>query len=386
VLTAFQVALCTVLLAGAGLLVRTFERLDHLDAGFDHDHIVTFTVNPELSGYKPEQVETINREWMARVRALPGVRSVALASIGVMRGSGIKMTLGVDGQRITPPDFMNTSLNSVSPEYFDTMGIRVIAGRAFTDQDASHKPPLVVVNEALARHVFPGQDPIGKLVGASSRDHIVKGSEEIVGVVSDAKYRSLREPVPPTRYSLATNLNRRFILHVRTANRPESIIGPVRDALRAIDPALPIIEMHTLAEEVSDSLWSERLVATLSSLLGGLAAMLTAIGLYGLLAYTVAQRTREIGIRMALGARLRDISGSIGGQALAMVAAGLTVGTAAAFASAPLIRSLLYEVPPHDILTLLLTATFILVVGTVATVIPVTRALRIDPAIALRHD
>jgi predicted permease len=382
----FEVALCTVLLAGAGLLIRTFERLDHMDAGFDRDHVVTFTVNPELAGYSPQQIESLQREWTERVRAFPGVRSVAIAGIGLMRGSGIKTTLGVEGQRITTADFMNTSMNVVSPDYFDTVGIRLIAGRGFRPEDASRKPAAIIVNEAFARRLFPGQDPIGKLVGSGARQEIVKGTSEVVGIVSDAKYRSLREPVPPTRYGLARNLNGRFILHVRTANRPDSIIGPVRESLRALDPALPIIETHTLAEEVSDSLWSERLVATLASAFGALAAILTAVGLYGLLAYAVAQRTREIGIRMALGARVADISRTIGGQALVMIAIGLFLGLGAALLASPAIRSLLYETPPRDALSLSFTAVFILIVGAAATAIPIARAMGIDPAIALRQE
>ncbi len=178
----------------------------------------------------------------------------------------------------------------------------------------------------------------------------------------------------------------RFILHVRTANRPESIINPVREALRSIDSQVPIVEIHTLAEEVSASLSSERLVATLATVFGALAALLTAVGLYGLLAYAVAQRRREIGIRMALGARASDISGTIGGQAFVMITGGLAAGIGATLLAAPAIRSLLYGISPSDWLTLLLTMVFVLSVGVIATVIPVLRALRVDPATALRQD
>jgi predicted permease len=403
-LVTFEVALCTVLMAGAGLLVRTFEQLQHLDAGFDRDRVVTFTVNPSLMGYTPQQADSIGRAWIEKARALPGVTSVAVASLGVMRGSGMKMTVGVAGQRITPADPLNTSMNSVSPEYFDTMGMRIVAGRGFTETDRppdnfaavpavpavptdQRRPSRVIVNEAFARRFFHGENPIGKLVGGAPSQGVVKAGMQIVGVVSDAKYRSLREPVPPTMYSFRSRASdNRFILHIRTANRPDAIINPVREALRSIDPQLPIVEIHTLAEEVSASLWSERLVATLATIFGALAALLTAVGLYGLLAYAVAQRTREIGIRMALGARLSDISHTIGGQALAMVACGLIVGIAAAFLAAPAVRSLLYGIAPHDALTLCLTVVFLLVIAVAATVVPILRALRIDPATALRQE
>jgi len=392
-LVTFEVALCTVLLAGAGLLVRTLEQLQHLDPGFDRDHVVTFTVKPDLMGYTAQQADSVTNAWIEKVRALPGVTSVAIAGLGVMRGSGIKMTLGVAGQRITSADFLNTSINNVSPEYFDTMGMHILAGRALAETDRVPKvdndhPARVLVNEAFMKRIFKGDNPVGRHVGSGSPPFgIANPSFEIVGMVSDAKYRSLREPIPPTTYSLYNSANDiRCILHVRTANRPDSIINPVRDALRSTDPQLPIVEIHTLAEEVSASLASERLVATLAAIFGALAALLTAVGLYGLLAYAVAQRTREIGIRMALGAPLSDISLTIGGEALAMVAGGESIGIVATIVAAPAVRSLLYGIAPHDALTLCFTVVFLLVVGVAATAVPILRALRIDLATALRQE
>lgn len=275
-LVTFEVALCTVLLAGAGLLVRTFEQLQHLDAGFDRDRVVTFTVNPRLMGYTAQQADSVGKAWIEKVRALPGVTSVAVAGLGVMRGSGIKFTIGVTGQKITSADFLNTSGNGVTAEYFDTMGMRIVAGRGFAETDrlpddyrfpdagqfASGRTrlPRVIVNETFARRFFHGENPIGRTLGNSTADGVAKPDREIIGVVSDAKFRSLREPIPPTLYSLMSQTSdNRFILHVRTANRPDSIINPVREALRSIDPQLPIVEIHTLAEEVSASLASERL-------------------------------------------------------------------------------------------------------------------------------
>jgi predicted permease len=400
-LVTFEVALCAILLAGAGLLMRTFLQLEYLDAGFDRDHVVTFTVNPHLMGYPPQQADSVTKAWIEKVRAMPGVTSVAVASLGVMRGSGIKFTIGLPGQKITSADFLNTSGNVVTAEYFDTMGMRIVAGRGFAETDRppvnfatapavpndQRRPVPVIVNETFARHFFPGENPIGRTLGPSSSDGLIRPFDEVIGVVSDAKYRSLREPVPSTMYSLRTQASdNRFILHVRTANRPDSIINSVREALRSIDPQLPIVEIHTLAEEVSASLASERLVATLASIFGALAALLTAVGLYGLLAYAVAQRTREIGIRMALGARLADIASAVGGEALVMVAGGLAAGIVATFLAAPAVRSLLYGIAPHDALTLCFTAAFLLIVAVAATTVPLLRALRIDPAKALRQE
>jgi len=378
-LVVFQVALCTLLLAGAGLLVRSFRQLHGMDPGFDRDHVITFTADPGLSGYSREQCDKLRRALLERVRALPGVVSAASASRAVMRGSGVKTTVRPEGQTITPADFLNTSLNTVSPEYFDTMGMRILAGRGFQDSDRGARPARVLVNQTFANQFFPEIDPLGRRFGNS-----VQSQFQIIGVVNDAKYRSLREPITPTFYNLGSDDV--FVLCVRTRTRPETVIQPVRRELAALDPALPFIEVHTLAEEVDASAASERLTATLASLFGVLAAMLAALGIYGLLSYAVAQRRREIGIRMALGARPGDIGRMIGRQALALVAAGITAGLAVAWEAAPAIGSLLYGVTPSDGMSLATAAAFVLVVSALATAIPAGRATRVEPASALRDE
>jgi predicted permease len=378
-LVVFQVALCTLLLAGAGLLVRSFRQLHGMDPGFDADHVVTFTVYPGLSGYNQERCDKLRLALLDRVRTLPGVASAASASRAVMRGSGVKMTLLPEGQTITQTDFLNTSENTVSPEYFDAMGMRILAGRGFQDSDRGAKPAHILVNETFAHQFFPGVDPV--------RRRLWNGMGtlwEIVGVASDAKYRSLREPMTPTFYNLGSDDV--FVLIVRTRMRPESIIQPVRRELAALDPALPFIEIHTLAEEVDASAASERLTAALASLFGLLAAVLAALGIYGLLSYAVAQRRREIGIRMAVGARPADIAQMIGRQSLTMVALGVAAGMAAAWEAAPAIRSLLYGVAPGDGVSLAVAAGFVLLVSAVATAIPAGRATRVEPAAALREE
>ena len=378
-LVVFQVALCTLLLAGAGLLVRSFRQLHGMDPGFDADHVVTFTVYPALSGYSQERCDKLRLALLDRVRALPGVAAAASASRAVMRGSGVKSSIRPEGQPITGADFLNTSENTVSPEYFDAMGMRILAGRGFQDSDRGAKPARVLVNQTFARQLFPGIDPVGRRLWNGPWS-----LWQIVGVVSDAKYRSLREPMTPTYYNLGSDDV--LVLIVRTRMRPETIIQPVRRELAALDPALPFIEIHTLAEEVDASAASERLTATLASLFGLLAAVLAALGIYGLLSYAVAQRRREIGIRMAVGARPADIAQIIGRQSLTLVALGVAAGLAAAWEAAPAIRSLLYGVAPADGVSLGAAAAFVLLVSALATAIPAGRATRVEPAAALRDE
>ncbi len=378
-LVVFQVALCTVLLAGAGLLVRSFEQLHGMDPGFDRDHVVTFTASPGLSGYKQAECDKLRLALLERVRALPGVISAATGSRPILRGSGLKTTVTPEGRTASAADFLNTSLNTVSPEYFDTMGMRVLEGRRFLPSDMGLKPERVIVNHAFVQQFFPAADPIGRRFRNS-----VNNLFEIIGVVNDAKYRSLREPVPPVFYTQGSDDV--FVLCVRTHMRPEAIIQPVRRELAALDPALPFLEVHTLAEEVDASAASERLTATLASLFGLLAAVLAAVGIYGLLSYAVAQRRREIGIRMALGARPLDIGEMIGVQSLLLVAAGIAIGLVAAMQITPLVGALLYGVTPTDKVSLCGAAALVIVMSLVATAIPARRATRVAPAAALRDE
>lgn len=379
VMVVAQAALCTLLLAGAILLVRSFEQLHGLNPGFDRDHIVTFSADPGLAGYDDRQAAVLRASLTERVRQLPGVVSVASASRPLMRGSGVKTTVVPEGQTVTPADFLNTSLNGVTPEYFQTLGIPIVEGRGLVEADGAAKPRRAVVNQAFVRRFFPTADPIGKRFGNAAYF-----SYEIVGVCGDAKYRSLREPMTPTFYTAGVDSS--FVLHVRTAMRPESIVQPVRQVLAALDPALPFVEVHTMSEEVDASAAPERLTASLASIFGGLAALLAAAGIYGLLAYAVAQRRREIGIRMALGARPLEIGRMVGMQALLLAMVGASLGIAAAIPAARWTRALLYNVPPSDPWSLAGAVAFVLLVAFLATLAPSMRAARVPPATALRDD
>ena len=392
ILVAAQVAVCVLLLLGASLLVETFRHMRSMNAGFDHDHIVTFTIDPGLRGYKPEQAMLLSRRLLEKTRSYPGVVAAAIARLGLMRGTGMKMTLGAAGQPVSPSDFLNSSTNSVTPGYFDAMGMRIVAGRDFTWTEDKRKPPSAIVNQAFVRRFFPGQNPLGKLVGPPGPDGLAAPQFQIVGVVSDAKYRSLREEIPPTVYGPAVSgFEVGFNLHLRTPGDPAALIAPVREALRSLDPALPFIEVRTLREEVETSLWQERLLAGLSTMFGFFAAMLAGIGLYGALDFAVKARIREIGVRAALGATPLRIVRLLSGEVLLVVVAGAAAGLAIYAASARWflqvsIRQVLYGVAPWDPVALGSALLFAAAMVLLAAAPPIWRAIRIDPASALRHD
>jgi predicted permease len=378
-----QVAICTVLVAAAGLLVRTLRELRSVDSGFDPVHVVTFTTDPGLMGYSASQSRALWVNLQARVRDLPGVVAVGESSRPVMRGSGIKSTVAPAGQSVPLSDFLNTSLNEITPEYFDAMGIRIIRGRNFRAADIDVTKPIpAIVNETFVRRFFPDTDPVGKLFGNTSEGQ-ARPDRVIIGVVKDAKYRGLREPMTPTFYSVA---NSRFsVLSVRTKGSPEALIEPVRRALAALDPALPFTEIHSMAEEVESSIAPERLTARLAVIFGGFASLLAAAGVYGLLAFAVEQRRREIGIRMALGARPSQIGGMLGRQTAILLGTGLVFGLGATVLLSGSLRALLYGIAPTDPLSMLAAALLMAVVATAATLIPARRATRVPPAAALRE-
>ncbi len=387
-LVSLQIGLCTFLLAGAGLLVSTFRNLRALDPGFDRDHIVTFSLDPEMAHYTVEQAESLRSRLLNEVRTLPQVQSAGTASIGLMHGTGIKTTVALEGQITPHRDFLNSSLNYVSPEYFDTMRIPLLAGRLFRPDEPESKPLHVIVNRAFVRRFFPNADPLGRKFGIGT-DRIVPPEFEIIGVVGNAKYRSLREVVPPTIYNFHYSDPKYvsgFILHLRTKGRPETIIQSVRRALNQIDPRLPFFEIRTLAEEVDATLWAERLLAWLSAIFAMVAAVLATLGVYATLAYAIAQSRREIGIRVALGARAADVLRLFSARPMRFAGIGVLLGITGFYAATPGFRSVLYEVSSTDPITVVSAVAAVLLIALAATIVAVSGALRVDPAIVLRDE
>jgi predicted permease len=388
-----QVAICTLILMGAALLVETLERMRSMNPGFDRDRIVTFTIDPSLRGYTPQQTRAFSKSLLERAGKLPGVSSASIASRGLMRGTGVKATIGVAGSRIGANDFLNSSLNDVTPAYFDTMGMRLLSGREFNwfDRDAPAPPHKVIVNQAFARRFFPGKNPIGERFGGLGPAGIAKPDNEIIGVVSDANYRSLREPIPPTVYNpVVDGFGSDFILHLRTRERPETVIAPVREILHRLDPELPVIETRTLREEVEASLWQERLLALLSTTFGVIAALLASIGLYGALDYAVKSRTREIGVRMAVGAEPARIVGLFSCEALLLTGSGIALGLCAYAAATAVFtisfNRILYDLRPWEPVAVICVVFLVVSIAAISTAPAAIRAVRIDPASALRSE
>ena len=281
-------------------------------------------------------------------------------------------------------------MNEVSRDYFATMGMHMLAGRDFVRGDAldpKHPAPTkTVVNEAFLRRFFPVSNAIGRRFGTGTEGEVASAANEIIGVVSDAKYRSLRDPIRPMCYSLETNLDSEFMLSVRTRSAPETIIQPVGRALASAAPGLALLETGTLAEAVESTTAPQRMTATLASLFGAMATLIAGIGIYGLLVYSVTQRRREIGIRMALGAQPAHVTKLIAQQTAAMTVLGILAGVGAALLMGSLTRSLLYEISPQDPTLLAAAALVVAIIATAATAVPVLDAVRTRPSETLRIE
>ncbi len=382
-----QVALCTILLAGAGLTIQTLERLTGMNAGFEASRVVTFSVEPDMAKYKAEQTSELQLRLLAGARELPAVESAAISSRGLMRGTGLKMTLARAGERAGAGDFLNTSVHAVSPEYFSTMRIAWIGGRNFTGRESpAGNPQPVIVNEAFVRRFGRGQEVIGSKFGSVNMNgEIAKPKFEVIGVVGDTRYRTLREPFQPIVYQLPTPGDS-FIVHLRTRSAPNAVIAPMGKILAGLDPRLSYVEVSALASEIAVSLWAERVAAALATGFSAAAAVIVAAGLYALVAFSVTQRRREIGIRMALGALPRNIAALFFVRAVCLAAAGITIGLLFTFAVSPQISSILYAVNPRNWTAPLASAFFVFLVSAGAALIPALRAARLHPASALRQE
>jgi len=391
-LVAAQVALSIFLVTAAAVFLNHLARLRDFDLGFRSDHVLLVNVDPSHSGYQRAQLIAAYREILTRLEAIPRVRSASITGCTPLQGCGAGgRYLFAEGHAERPEERLRTAVTFVSPRYFETLGTPLIAGRDFSLRDAG-RSRVAIVNQKMARHYFPGVDPIGKRVAVdrNPKDGGWFGSDEpyeIVGVVADMKAVELREPAYPFIYFNMFQENRLANqFQLRTTVDPESLAGSVRRIVRDVLKTAPVTRVTTLADQVDSNIVPERLVATLSEFFGCLGALLAGIGLYGLLAYTVARRTNEIGVRMALGARASDVSRLVLADALGMVCAGLVVGASMALWSRPLAASLVQDLKPDSAGPLAVGGGAMVVVALLASYIPARRAARVDPMVALRHE
>jgi predicted permease len=379
-----QVAISLVLLVGAGLFLRTLSNLRHVDVGFDPQNLVLFRVTPQLNRYDEPRIAALYRSLLERLPAVPGVRGVAMSQPALLSGSVNSTSIYVQG-RVYPPGERDTSINRlvISPNFFEVMGIPLLAGRGFTDADHETAPKVVVINDAAARRYFPGENPIGRRFGSSVE---TTGQLEIVGVLRDVKYNSVRDDAPPTMY--VPYRQTRFgtgVFEVRTATAPAGTVGAIREAVRQIDPNLPLQDVSTQIEQVERRFQLEKLFAQAYSLFGALALVVAAVGLFGLMSYNVSRRTNEIGIRMALGAQRGDVLRLVMRESMVLVAVGIAIGLAVAIGASRFVATLLYNLPPTDVLSIALAIAVMALVSAVAGYIPARRASKVDPMVALHE-
>jgi predicted permease len=392
-LLALQTALTLVLLVETGLMLRTFSALRHTDPGFDVDHLVSFSLVPEIGGPNTHIASTfppdLPEDLLRRVQQLPGVRGASLAGAALMNRIGFKTTVAMSGQNIVGSAFLNTSLNKVSSDFFGTMSMPILNGRALTATDVDTQSPApVVINEAFAHTFFPGENPIGKTFGNGQPGETAKADNRVVGVVGDSKYRSLREPLSPIFYSpmqLRTYEGTQY-LYVRTQGPPEQIIAAVRNTLAQLDPRLPFSEIVTMQQQVSESLWQERLLAVLAAVFSIVSILMAATGLYGLLAYDASQRTREFGIRIAVGAQRGSVASLLLRDLVRIVLPGAAAGVLLCVLLSRLVASTLYGVRPSDPVSFSAALLAVCAIAAAASCLPVWRTLRIDPAAILRDE
>jgi macrolide transport system ATP-binding/permease protein len=394
-LLALQTALTLVLLVETGLMLRTFSALRHTDPGFDVDHVVTFTLVPEIAGPNMKSGTTLppdlSEDLVQRVQQLSGVRGATLSGAAPMQRIGMKTTVALPGRPFTSGAFLNTSLNTISSNFFETMAMPLLSGRALTVADSNTKSPApvsVVINQAFARTFFPGQSPLGRTFGNGSPGEIAKADKIVVGVVGDSKYRSLREPLLPIYYApmdLRTYEGTEF-LYVRAQGPPETIIAAVRNTLAQLDPNLPFSLVETMQQQVSESLWQERLLAVLAALFSIVSILMAATGLYGLLAYDASQRTREFGIRIAVGAQRSSVASLLLQDLVRIVLPGAAAGVLLCVLLSRLVASTLYGVRPSDPVSFSAALLAVFAIAAAASCLPVWRTLRIDPAVILRDE
>ena len=384
-LVAAQVALSFLLLFGAGLFVRSLQNLKAAESGFrEMDNLITFQLSPALNGYDDPRTVHFYDELLERLRAVPGVKSAALAAVAVLHGDEWDSTTSVEGHQAKDGEDMQAFMNALSPGYFQTMGTPILQGRDFDRRDVQKESKVAIVNESFARHFFGARSAVGRHIGRGDGPG-TKLDIEIVGVAGDALYEGPREGVHRQVFVPFWG-NNGVAFYVRAALGSRTAYAAVRNEVKRLDPAMPVYEMKTLAAQLDETLLTERLIALLSAGFGLLATLLATIGLYGVMAFAVGRRTRELGLRMALGARPGSVIWLVMREVLVLLAIGLAVGVPAAIALGRLVAAQLYGIKGSDPSIAAACTALLIVVASAAGWIPAQRASRIDPILALRYE
>lgn len=383
-----QVTMTAVLLVGAGLLTRTLWNLARLDLGVQAESVLAFSAAPDLNGYSPEKVSQFVTQLSETVVTLPGVLSVGASNIAAFTGDSSYGNITVENAPANfDPDDASVGRASISPGYFAAMGTPLMIGRDFARMDTKTSQKVAIINETAARRFFPNRSAVGSRMAFGSGDG-VKLEIEIVGVVRDAKYANVREEATPFVYIPYTQDDGlgSVTFYARSTQNATSLTATIRSQVQKLDANLPLYDIKTVERVISENLMGERLLALLSLSFGGLAALLAGIGLYGVLAYQVEQRRREIGIRIALGASPGTVRWLILGQGIRLTLIGIGLGLAGGFALARVLTSLLFGVKESDVFSYLIASTVLLGVTLIACYIPARRATKVDPMIALRYE
>lgn len=387
-LTVVQIALAMLLALGAGLFARTLQNLESMDMGFDRDNILLVSVDPARSGYTSARSAIFFDQLLQRVRAQKDVKAAGLASHGTLSGvlpAGTRFMntqMHAAGTVTQAEEDRTVHSNFVSPGYFEAVGISLLRGRDFSKTDSGEGANVAILNEAAAQLLFGIQDPIGRRIGQGRQG---PAELEVIGLVEDAKYLSVREAPLPTVY-LPSRGSSPMTLHVKALANPRSTLRTIEREVQALDATLPLFHVQTVEARIDDALRQERLVTTLSGMLSVLGILIAAVGIYGLISFSVAQRTREIGIRIAVGAEPRRILAMILGRALLIVAIGMALGLPLALGSLRVVRNFLYGVSPSHPATVVSVLVLLTLVGLSAGFVPALNAARTDPCDTLRQD